>query len=107
MPTKRNYGLDINHTQVALQGRAISHEIRIEILRLLLNNQSVRNLDLSIRFRVSKSTIHHHIEILKAADLIYLMYENHYYEILIPTHKKKLVKNLIHYKKMSKQSYFD
>jgi hypothetical protein len=35
------------------------------------------------------------------------MYENHYYEILIPTHKKKLVKNLIHYKKMSKQSYFD
>ena len=107
MPTKRNYGLDINHTQVALEGRAISHEIRIEILRLLLNNQNVRNLDLSLRFRVSKSTIHHHIEILKAADLIYLMYKHHYYEILIPTQKKELVKNLIHHRKTEKQSYFD
>lgn len=95
MPTKRNYGLDINHTQIALQGRAISHEIRVEILTILLKNQHVRNLDLCRRFRASKSTIHHHMEILKAADLIYLLYRHHYYEILIPEPKKRLVRNLI------------
>lgn len=95
MPTKRNYGLDINHTQIALQGRAISHEIRVEILTILLKNQHVRNLDLCRRFRASKSTIHHHMEILKAADLINLLYRHHYYEILIPESKRRLVRNLI------------
>lgn len=55
MPTKRNYGLNSNHTQVALQGRAISHEIRIEILTILLKNQNVKSIDLSRQFRTTKS----------------------------------------------------
>lgn len=95
MPTKRNYGLNISHTQIALQGRAISHEIRVEILSILLNNQKVKSVDLSKRFRTTKSTMHHHIEILKAADLVHLMYRVHYYELLIPESKRNLVKNLI------------
>lgn len=95
MPAKRNYGLPSNHTLTTLLGRAISHEIRIEILNLLMKEKDIKSLDLSKRFRTTKSNIHHHIEILKAADLIRLEYRVHYYELFIPKSKKKLVNELI------------
>lgn len=95
MPTKRNYELAVDRTPTTLLGRAISHEIRIEILDLLLKEKNIKSLDLSKKFKTTKSTIHHHLEMLKAADLIFLEYRVHYYELLIPKPRRRLVKDLI------------
>ena len=43
MPAKRNYELAVDRTPTTLLGRAISHEIRIEILDLLLKDKQDRD----------------------------------------------------------------
>jgi DNA-binding transcriptional ArsR family regulator len=101
MSAKRNYLLEEKNTQIALLGRALSHELRVEILSLLLKNKKCRCIDLAKQFKTSRSTIHHHLEFLKMAKIVSLEYQVHYYLLSIPKTKTNLISTLIHHKQLS------
>lgn len=95
MPTKKEYVSLEKNTNLALIGRALSHELRIEILTILSQEQTLKNMDLVTRFHTTKSNIHHHLKILKSAGLISTHYEPHHYLVFIPDANEQLVTQLL------------
>lgn len=95
MSAKRPYHFNHKHSEIALFGRAISHELRLEILSMLLEQKSIRSVDLVRHFQTTKSNIHHHIEILKDAQLVQLFYTPHSYLLSIPKLSTEKVQNLL------------
>lgn len=95
MPTKKEYVSLEKNTDLALIGRALSHELRIEILAILCQEQTLKNVELAQRFRTTRSNIHHHLKILKSAGLISMHYEPHHYLVYIPDANEQLVIQLL------------
>lgn len=95
MSARKPYLLSKNHRKTTLFGRALAHDLRVEILTILLTLKDVRCIDLARQFNSSTGNIHHHIQILSDANLIDLKYHTHYYILSIRSKKFALVSNTL------------
>lgn len=71
----------IEETNLFYVARAFAHPARIRIITELLVENSYRNTDLAKILKLSKSTIHGHINMLKDAGIISIVYGMHYYNV--------------------------
>lgn len=71
----------IEETNLFYVARDFAHPARIRIITELLFEKSYRNTDLSKFLQLSKSTIHGHVNMLKDAGIISIVYGMHYYNV--------------------------
>ncbi|MDR0802945.1 ArsR family transcriptional regulator [Fluviicola sp.] len=76
-------------------GRAMAHPARAKMLRLLCENKSFRNTDMSNVLKMSVTAVHNHIRMLKEADLVHLEYAHHQYHITLNRENYHFCKSLI------------
>jgi Mn-dependent DtxR family transcriptional regulator len=81
MPVKKTEQFTPFENQIASIGRALSHPARIKIIELTRENGYSRNVDLIKQLKLSKSSVHNHIQKLIDADLIRLKYYPNQYLI--------------------------
>lgn len=76
-------------------GRAIAHPARAKIIRMLLQNHNVRNVDLTIILNLSLSCVHNHIQALRDASIVELTYQPHEYYLKLNTENFEFIKKLL------------
>lgn len=88
-----NYSIE--EVLISKFGRAIAHPARAKIIRLLLNKEQFRNIDLSKKLQLSFSSVHNHIQVLKDADIIDVEYLPHEYMLKLKSDNFDLMKQLL------------
>lgn len=76
-------------------GRALAHPARAKIIRLLIQKEQFRNIDLSKTLQLSFSSVHSHIQVLKDADIIDVDYLPHEYMLKLKSDNFDLMKQLL------------
>ena len=69
MPVKKTEHFTPFENQIALIGRALSHPARVKIIELTQQNGYSRNVDLIKQLKLSKSSVHNHIQKLLQIDI--------------------------------------
>ncbi len=70
MPASKTFQYSENEKELALQGRALAHPARVRIMNLINEFGAIRNLDITKKLQLSKSTVHRHMKKLQDASLI-------------------------------------
>lgn len=76
-------------------GRALAHPARAKIIRLLMQKEQFRNVDLSETLQLSFSSVHNHIQVLKDADIVDVDYLPHEYMLKLKSENFDLMKQLL------------
>ncbi len=95
MSITRNDNWTSQETKIATLGNAFSSEVRVRILKILLNEKSLTTTDLCKRLNRSHSTISDHLVFLKNAQLIKKDYSVHNFPISIVKSKQNLINSFL------------
>lgn len=91
MSLTRNDQWSQKESNSAKIGSALSSEVRIRILKILIENPGINATELSKLMKRHRSTIDDHLYFLKRANLIYDSYTFHQIQLFVDSQKEELL----------------
>jgi predicted transcriptional regulator len=95
MAITRNDNWSTSESKAAHVGVALSSEVRIRILKILIENPGLNASELSQKLKRHRTTIHKHLFFLKRANLVKEHYCIHQYQLFVNSKSENLLEYFI------------